>query len=106
MHSEAQKPNIIVTKIFQKLTEILEVMTFNVGKNQENHSFFMFFKIEMTFILKSMGLHGNKIFHIEGNFISFKWEKKLFIFIEYTEKKILLIFFLLSQQKIYGLKDK
>ena len=24
----------------------------------------------------------------------------------YTEKKILLIFFLLSQQKIYGLKDK
>ena len=25
--------------------------------------FFMFFKIEMTFILESMGLHTNKIFH-------------------------------------------
>ena len=35
----------------------------------------MFFKIEMTFILKSMGLHGNKKFEIEGNFISFKREK-------------------------------
>ena len=26
-------------------------MTFNVGQNQENYSFFMFFKIQMTFIL-------------------------------------------------------
>ena len=30
-----------------------------------------------------MGLHGNKIFDIEGNFISFKWEKKFFISFEY-----------------------
>ena len=38
--------------------------------------FFMFFKIEMTFSLESMGLHGNKKFEIEGNFISFKFEKQ------------------------------
>ena len=48
-------------------------MTFNVGENQENYSFFScFFKIEITFILESMGLHGNKIFDIEGNFIGFR----------------------------------
>ena len=76
MHSEAQTLNIIMTKFYQKLTKILGVMTFNVGQNQENYSFFScFFKIEITFILESMGLHGNKIFEIEGNFISFKWEK-------------------------------
>ena len=58
-------------------------MTFNVVKNQENYSFFfMFFKIEMTFILESRGLHGNKIFDIEGNFISFKRENKFLISIE------------------------
>ena len=28
---------------YQKLTNILEVMTFNVGKNQENYSFFHVF---------------------------------------------------------------
>ena len=44
--------------------------------------FFMFFKIQMTFILKSMGLHGNKMFEIEGNFINFKSEKKFFISLE------------------------
>ena len=37
-------PNIIVTKFYQKLTNILEVMTFNVGKNQENYSFFQVFQ--------------------------------------------------------------
>ena len=44
--------------------------------------FFMFFEIEMTFILKLRGLHGNKIFDIKGNFISFKSEKKFFISLE------------------------
>ena len=68
-----------VIKFYQKLTNILKVMTFNVEKNQESYIFFMFFKIEMTFILESMGLHGSKIFNIEGNF---KWEKKFLISIE------------------------
>ena len=31
----------------------------------------------MAFILESMGLHGNKIFDIKGNFINFKLEKKI-----------------------------
>ena len=34
--------------------------------------FSFFFKIEIIFILKSRGLHGNKIFDIEGNFIGFR----------------------------------
>ena len=34
--------------------------------------FFMFFKIQMPFILESIGLNGNKKFEIEGNFIRFK----------------------------------
>ena len=72
MHSEAQRPNIIVTKFYQKLINILELMTFNVGENQENYSFFMFFKIEMTLTSRSSDLHGNKMFDIESNFISFK----------------------------------
>ena len=55
--------------------KLWRLMSQNSGKLQ-------FFKIEMTFILKSMGLHGNKIFNIESNFISFKWEKKFFISIE------------------------
>ena len=42
--------------------------------------FFVFYKIEMTFILGLTGLHGNKKFEIEGNFKSFKWEKKIFHF--------------------------
>ena len=50
--------------------------------SREKDFFHVFLKIEMTFILGSMGLHGNKIFDIEGNFISFKWEKKFFISIE------------------------
>ena len=54
-------------------------MTFNVGKIQENYSFF---KIQMTFILGLKGLHENKKFEIEGNFISFKWEEKFVIFFE------------------------
>ena len=57
-------------------------MTFNVGENQKNYSFFMFFKIQMTFILRPRGLHENKKFEIEVNFISFKLEKKFFISLE------------------------
>ena len=45
-------------------------MTFNVGKNQKNYSFFMFFKIEMTFILESMGLHGK--FPLETKYLILK----------------------------------
>ena len=30
-------------KFYQKLTNILDVMTFNVGKNEENYSFFSCF---------------------------------------------------------------
>ena len=71
--------NIIVTKFYQKLTNILDVMT---GKIRKITVFFMFFKIQMTFILEPRGLHGNKKFEIEGGFISFKWEKKFFISLE------------------------
>ena len=70
MYSKTLTPNIIVTKFYQKLTKILECR-----QKSGNTVFFMFFKIEMTFILESMGLHGNEKFEIEGNFICFKWEK-------------------------------
>ena len=43
VHSKALTPNVIVTKFYQKLTNILEVMTFNVYENQENCSFFQVF---------------------------------------------------------------
>ena len=49
-------------------------------KNEKNKTIF---SIYMNFIFAPRGLHENKMFDIEGNSISFKWEKKFLISLKY-----------------------
>ena len=68
--------------------------------------FFKFFKIEMTFILGLRGLHGNKKFEIEGNFIS-RDRKKLHLFGHLLRNKIAEIITKIARkiEKLHGVLD-
>ena len=57
---------------------INEFMAFSSKKIQKNCFFFEFFQIKMLLVSGLRVDRGNEVCNFEGNFISFKQEKKIF----------------------------
>ena len=58
---------------------INEVMAFYSKEIRENGIFFEFFQIKMVLISGLRVDRGNEVYNFEGNFTSFKQDRKFFI---------------------------